>query len=232
MDEYHNQNQNSDEQPNNQPPSSDSPYPQSGQTDGSQQWQQPNNLPDNRQPWQGEPQNNQSYWQNGPQNNQWQNGPQNNQWQNGPQNNQWQNGPQNNQWQSGPQNNQWQNAPQNNQWQNGPQDNQSYWGQQYWQQPPRQQNNLALASMIFGIFSLLTCCIPFFQFPLAIISIVLVILSKKKQPLTGFAIAGLIMGIMSIFISILMVLYWGQVVSFMNSPEFMDTYNEMVQLYN
>ncbi len=204
MDEYHNQNRNSDEQANNQPPSSDSPYPQSGQTDGSQQWQQPNNLPDNRQPWQGELQNNQSYWQNGPQNNQpyWQNGPQNNQ----------------------------------SYWQNGPQDNQSYWqqqgGQQYWQQPPRQQNNLALASMIFGIFSLLTCCIPFFQFPLAIISIVLVILSKKKQPLTGFAIAGLIMGIISIFISILMVLYWGQVVSFMNSHEFMDTYNEMVQLYN
>ncbi len=204
MDEYHNQNRNSDEQANNQPPSSDSLYPQSGQTDGSQQWQQPNNLPDNRQPWQGELQNNQSYWQNGPQNNQpyWQNGPQNNQ----------------------------------SYWQNGPQDNQSYWqqqgGQQYWQQPPRQQNNLALASMIFGIFSLLTCCIPFFQFPLAIISIVLVILSKKKQPLTGFAIAGLIMGIISIFISILMVLYWGQVVSFMNSPEFMDTYNEMVQLYN
>ena len=66
MDEYHNQNRNSDEQANNQPPSSDSPYPQSGQTDGSQQWQQPNNLPDNRQPWQGELQNNQSYWQNGP----------------------------------------------------------------------------------------------------------------------------------------------------------------------
>ncbi len=218
MDEYHNQNRNSDEQANNQPPSSDSPYPQSGQTDGSQQWQQPNNLPDNRQPWQGELQNNQSYWQNGPQNNQqpWQNRQQDNQssWQNGPQNNQpyWQNGPQNNQ----------------SYWQNGPQDNQSYWqqqgGQQYWQQPPRQQNNLALASMIFGIFSLLTCCIPFFFF--------LVILSKKKQPLTGFAIAGLIMGIISIFISILMVLYWGQVVSFMNSPEFMDTYNEMVQLYN
>lgn len=223
MDEYHNQNRNSDEQANNQPPSSDSLYPQSGQTDGSQQWQQPNNLPDNRQPWQGELQNNQSYWQNGPQNNQqpWQNRQQDNQssWQNGPQNNQpyWQNGPQNNQ----------------SYWQNGPQDNQSYWqqqgGQQYWQQPPRQQNNLALASMIFGIFSLLTCCIPFFQFPLAIISIVLVILSKKKQPLTGFAIAGLIMGIISIFISILMVLYWGQVVSFMNSPEFMDTYNEMVR---
>lgn len=212
MDEYHNQNQDSDEQANNQPPSSDSPYPQSGQTEGSQQWQQPNNLPDNRQPWQGEPQNNQSYWQNGPQNNQ-------------------------SYWQSNPQNNQWQNRPQNNQpyWQNGPQNNSPYWqqqgGQQYWQQPPRQQNNLALASMIFGIFSLLTCCIPFFQFPLAIISIVLVILSKKKQPLTGFAIAGLIMGIISIFISILMVLYWGQVVSFMNSPEFMDSYNEMLQQY-
>lgn len=223
MDEYHNQNQDSDEQANNQPPSSDSPYPQSGQTEGSQQWQQPNNLPDNRQPWKGEPQNNQSYWQNGPHNNQqpWQNTQQDNQ----------------SYWQSNPQNNQWQNRPQNNQpyWQNGPQNNSPYWqqqgGQQYWQQPPRQQNNLALASMIFGIFSLLTCCIPFFQFPLAIISIVLVILSKKKQPLTGFAIAGLIMGIISIFISILMVLYWGQVVSFMNSPEFMDTYNEMLQQY-
>ena len=98
-------------------------------------------------------------------------------------------------------------------------------------QPPKQTNNLALASMIVGIFALLACCIPFVQFPLAVVSIVLVVLSKKGQPLSGFAIAGLVLAIISIIISILMTLYWGFLISMMNDPEFMSIYNEMLEMY-
>lgn len=97
--------------------------------------------------------------------------------------------------------------------------------------PPKQSNGLALASMIVGIFSLITCCIPFLQFPLAVAAIVLVILSKKGKPFHGFAVAGLVMGIISILISIAMTFYWGVVISMMNDPEFLSIYNEILEMY-
>ena len=146
-------------------------------------------------------------------------------------------------WQSASQDDQhyWQNGPQNNQqyWQNNSQNNQQYWqnnspnNQPYWQngQPPKRRNNLSLASMIVGIFALITCCVPFIQFPLAVTTIVLVILSKKKQPLSGFAIAGLVMGILAILLSIVMLLYWGAYLQLMNDPEFSKILNEMMEMY-
>lgn len=205
---------------------------QNNQT-SSQQWQ------NDRHPWPDGSQNSQQQWQNGPHNSQqWQNTPPNSQqyWQNSSPNSQqqWQNGPQNNQpyWQNGPQNSQqyWQDNPQNNQqyWQDNPQTNQQYW--QNGQVPPK-RNNLALASMITGIFALITCCIPLVQFPLAVTAIVLVILSKKKQPLSGFAIAGLVMGILAILISIVMVIYMGAYLRLMNDPEFSRLLNEMLEMY-
>lgn len=118
-----------------------------------------------------------------------------------------------------------QNSYQQNQYQ------QPYQQNQYQQAPPRQSNGMALASMIVGIFALLTCCIPFIQFPLAVISIVLVILSKKGKPFHGFAIAGLVMAIISILVSIGMTFYWGYVIKMMNDPEFMEMYNELMEMY-
>lgn len=108
---------------------------------------------------------------------------------------------------------------------------QSYQQNSYQQAPPKQSNGMALASMIVGIFALLTCCIPFIQFPLAVIAIVLVILSKKGRPFHGFAIAGLVMAIISVLISIGMTFYWGYVIKLMNDPEFMSMYNEIMEMY-
>lgn len=195
----------------NQAPPSDSPY--DNQQNNDQQKPQPPSQ--SGQPyWQSSPQDEQQYWQNSPQNGQ-------QQWQNSPQNGQqqWQNNQQYGQ--------QWPNNQQygQQQWQNNPQSGMPYG------QPPKRRNNLALASMIFGILALLACCIPFIQFPLAVVAIVLVILSKKKQPFSGFAIAGLVMGIIAIIISILMTLYWGALISMMNDPEFMDIYNELLKTY-
>lgn len=131
-----------------------------------------------------------------------------------------------------------QNQSQQTRWQNpyqqGPyqqQYQQPYQQNSYQQTPPKQSNGMALASMIVGIFALLTCCIPFIQFPLAVISVVLVILSKKGKPLHGFAIAGLVMAIISILISIGMTFYWGYVIKLMNDPEFMEMYNELMEMY-
>ena len=90
---------------------------------------------------------------------------------------------------------------------------------------------LALASMLLGIISLINCCIPFFQFPLAAAAIVLAIISKKGRPFHGFAIAGLVIGIISVLISIGMTFYWGLVLEMMQDPEFMEMYDEIMRMY-
>ena len=131
------------------------------------------------------------------------------------------------------QNQNWQNDNQYNQgWQNNDQYNQSWQNNSQYNQPPRKEkNNLALASMLIGIFSFINCCIPFIQFPLAVTAIVLAIISKKGRPFTGFAIAGLVVGIISVLISLGMTLYWGLVLDMMQDPEFMEIYNEIMQMY-
>ena len=91
---------------------------------------------------------------------------------------------------------------------------------------------LTVASMIVGIFAMLTCCIPFIQFPLAVVTIVLVILSKKGKPFNGFAVAGLVLGILAVIISIGMTIYWGVLISLMKDPEFMSIYNSLLESYH
>lgn len=108
---------------------------------------------------------------------------------------------------------------------------QAPYGQNPYEQPQKKRNNLALASMIVSIFALLSCCLPFIQFPLAVVAIVLVILSKKGQPLHGFAIAGLVLSIISILISIVAVFYYGAVFQLMSDPEFMAIYEDLIKMY-
>lgn len=98
--------------------------------------------------------------------------------------------------------------------------------------PQKETNRLAVASMIVGIFAMLTCCIPFIQFPLAVVTIVLVILSKKGKPFNGFAVAGLVLGILAVIISIGMTIYWGVLISLMKDPEFMSIYNSLLESYH
>ena len=140
-----------------------------------------------------------------------------------------------NSWQSDnsqPQNND-QNNDQNNNQNNNQNDYQNNYQNNYqYEAPQRETNRLAVASMIVGIFAMLTCCIPFIQFPLAVVSIVLVILSKKGKPFNGFAVAGLVLGILAVIISIGMTIYWGVLISLMKDPEFMSIYNSLLESYH
>lgn len=140
-----------------------------------------------------------------------------------------------NSWQSDnsqPQNNDQNNDPNNHQndYQNNYQNN--YQNSYQYEAPQKETNRLALASMIVGIFAMLTCCIPFIQFPLAVVTIVLVILSKKGKPFNGFAVAGLVLGILAVIISIGMTIYWGVLISLMKDPEFMSIYNSLLESYH
>ena len=136
-------------------------------------------------------------------------------------------------WQpGGPSQNGWQQNSQQGPYQQNP-----YQQPPYQQAPPKENNPLALASMITGLLALITCCCsPLVQFPLAVTSIVLMILSKRGKPLQGYAIAGLIMSIFAILISILMTIMIGLVRSpqyqdFLNSPEFEEIFDEYESLY-
>ena len=123
--------------------------------------------------------------------------------------------------------------PQNNDQNNTQNDYQNNYQNNYqYEAPQKETNRLAVASMIVGIFAMLTCCIPFIQFPLAVVTIVLVILSKKGKPFNGFAVAGLVLGILAVIISIGMTIYWGVLISLMKDPEFMSIYKSLLESYH
>ena len=140
-----------------------------------------------------------------------------------------------NSWQSD--NSQPQSSTQNNDQNNNQNDYQNNCQNNYqnnypYEAPQKETNRLAVASMIVGIFAMLTCCIPFIQFPLAVVTIVLVILSKKGKSFNGFAVAGLVLGILAVIISIGMTIYWGVLISLMKDPEFMSIYNSLLESYH
>ena len=97
--------------------------------------------------------------------------------------------------------------------------------------PKKPQNNMAIASMIVGILALISCCAPPLQFLLGITALLLAIFSKKEQPFCGFAIAGLILAILSLVISILMVLYIVWFFSLMSDPQYAPMFHEFMEMY-
>ena len=116
----------------------------------------------------------------------------------------------------------------------GPWPNQPYRGPE----PPRQKNSYATVSLVSGIFGLLTlCCMAF---PIAIIlgvgAIAFAVISKQGRPMTGPAIAGIILGAFCIVLGIGEFLYILAVSAFMKDPEnaamFNEIYNQLEQQMN
>ena len=123
---------------------------------------------------------------------------------------------------------------QNNPYGNGPWPNQPYRGPE----PPKQKNSYATVSLVSGIFGLLTlCCMAF---PIAIIlgvgAIAFAVISKQGRPMTGPAIAGIILGAFCIVLGIGEFLYILAVSAFMKDPEnaamFNEIYNQLEQQMN
>lgn len=98
--------------------------------------------------------------------------------------------------------------------------------------PANPVNNMALTSMIIGIFGLLlACCFPPLQFLLGVTSLLLAIFSKKGKPFHGFAIAGLILSILCILVSIAVIAYFALVYSMMRDPQYAPLFHELYELY-
>lgn len=100
------------------------------------------------------------------------------------------------------------------------------------ERPATSVNRMALTSMIIGIFGLLVaCCIPPLQFLLGVTSLLLAIFSKKGKPLHGYAIAGLILSILCILISIAVIAYIALVYNMAKDPQYGPLFNELYELY-
>lgn len=92
-------------------------------------------------------------------------------------------------------------------------------------------NLMAAASLITGILGLIACCAPPMQFFLGVAGILLVIFSKKGKPLHPCAIAGLVLSILSLIISIAMVAYMVMLYSIMKDPSLNPELYQMIHEY-
>lgn len=79
---------------------------------------------------------------------------------------------------------------------------------QQYQQPPRKDNGMAIASMVCGIVSfVISCCLYYLALPLAIVSIVLAIMVlKNNKGGKGMAIAGLVLSGITVLIALLAII--------------------------
>lgn len=95
-------------------------------------------------------------------------------------------------------------------------------------------NGMALISMVCGIVGLLALC-GCISFPISIIlgvaAISLSILSKKGMPFCGLAIAGLVLGILSLIFGFLEGIYIIAVNYILQDPDMMAYFNQMLEQY-
>lgn len=102
------------------------------------------------------------------------------------------------------------------------------------QNPPR--NNVAVTSMVLGIVSLLVscCCLPvgfIGGFAIGMAGLVTAIVSKKDQPFSPFAIAGLVLSVLGICGSLFIFFCYTMTARLMQDPEYAALFNEILQQY-
>lgn len=67
---------------------------------------------------------------------------------------------------------------------------------------PQSPNNMATASLVMGIIACVTCCCCFGGFIFGGLSIIFAILSRTERELRGQALAGIILSVIAIMLSI------------------------------
>lgn len=100
--------------------------------------------------------------------------------------------------------------------------------------PPAQRSGTATVSMICGIIGVLSLC-ACVAFPLSIIlgvaAIILSFHSRKGRPFTGIAIAGLIMGILSLLLGIAEGLYLIAFNFMLRDPQLAAMFDQLLEQY-
>lgn len=77
-------------------------------------------------------------------------------------------------------------------------------------------NGYGIASLVLGIFSVLTCALPIFGIASGIVGIVCYSKQKKYYP-NGIATAGLITSIVGISLSVLYAILWASLIAIISS---------------
>ena len=100
--------------------------------------------------------------------------------------------------------------------------------------PVRQPNGTATASLICGIIGTLSLC-ACIAFPLSIIlgvaAIILSFLSRKGEPFTGLAIAGLVLGILSLILGVAEGLYMIAINFMLRDPQMSSMFDQILDQY-
>lgn len=96
---------------------------------------------------------------------------------------------------------------------------------------PPKPNTFATLSLVSGIFALISCCFPPTQLLFGAGAILLAIASKKGQPFSGVAIAGLVLGGLSVVCSILMFINFVITMQFMKDPANAQIVNQVMEQY-
>lgn len=100
---------------------------------------------------------------------------------------------------------------------------------------PKQTNNMAVISMVCGIIGVLAlcCCIAF---PLSIIlgvaAICLSCFSRKGKPFSGYAIAGLVLGIISLLLGVAEGFYIIAINFMLRDPNMAPIFDQLIEQYN
>ena len=96
------------------------------------------------------------------------------------------------------------------------------------------RNGMAVASMLCGITGVLFLC-GCISFPASILcgvaAISLALLSKQGSPMSGYAIAGLVFGIVSLLLGLAECAYLIAVNALIRDPEFAPIFDEVMQQY-
>lgn len=100
--------------------------------------------------------------------------------------------------------------------------------------PPKPPNGMATVSLICGIIGVLSLC-ACIAFPLSIIlgvaAIVLSFLSRKGEPFTGMAIAGLVLGILALVLGVAEGLYMIAVNFMLRDPQMSSMFDQILEQY-
>lgn len=94
---------------------------------------------------------------------------------------------------------------------------------------PNPGHGLAIASLVLGIISIVSCCCVYLSVVAGVVGVVLAILSKNKSKdnkFEGLAMAGLVCSIIGVVISVGYIVY---VIVMMQSPDFMEFYQQLME---
>lgn len=93
----------------------------------------------------------------------------------------------------------------------------------------QKKNNMATASMVIGILSIVLSCCCFMGFGMGALAIVFAQLSKVEERLEGKAKAGLITGIIGIVLGLVSLIVWIGIMNADYSSAGMDIYGFLVK---